>query len=81
MKGDYNLYVAAVNSYGANIYTPNIAQVSVICFKEDSRILTNKGYKKIQHLKKGDLVKTFRDGFKPIHQIGKKEIEHIIKTS
>lgn len=76
MKGDYNIYVAAVNSYGANIYTPAIQKVSVICFKEDSRILTNKGYKKIQQLKKGDLVKTFRDGFKPIHRIGKKEIAH-----
>ena len=65
-----------MNSNGANIYTPAIPPVSVICFKEDSRILTNKGYKKIQYLKKGDLVKTFQDGFKPIHQIGKKEIEH-----
>ena len=76
LKGDYNIYVAAVNSYGANIYTPAIPPVSVICFKHDSRILTNRGYKKIQHLKKGDLVKTFQDGFKPVHQIGKKEIEH-----
>jgi len=76
MKGDYNIYVAAVNAYGANIYTPAIPPVSAICFKEDSRILTNKGYRKIQHLKKGDLVKTFRNGFKPIHQIGKKEIVH-----
>jgi hypothetical protein len=76
LKGDYNIYVAAVNSYGANIYTPAIPPVSVICFKEDSRILTNKGYKKIQHLKKGDLVKTFQHGFKPVHQLGKKVIEY-----
>ena len=76
LKGDYNVYVAAVNAYGANIYTPAIPQVTVICFKENSCILTNKGYKKIQYLKKGDLVKTFKDGFKPIHQIGKKEIEY-----
>jgi hypothetical protein len=72
----YNIYIAAKNSIGGNIFTPAIAPVSVICFKEGSRILTNRGYRKIQHLRKGDLVKTFKDGFKPIYKIGKKEITH-----
>jgi 6-phosphogluconolactonase (cycloisomerase 2 family) len=50
--------------------------VPVICFKEDSRILTNTGYRKIQHLKRGDLVKTFRHGFVPVFMVGKKDIHH-----
>ena len=73
----YNVYIAAKNTVGATIYSPVIAPVDVICFKEDSRILTNRGYRKIQYLKRGDLVKTFKDGFKPIYKIGKKEIVHV----
>jgi hypothetical protein len=46
------------------------------CFKEDTKILTDKGYIPIQHLKKGDLVKTLYNDFKPIDMIGKKEINH-----
>jgi hypothetical protein len=46
------------------------------CFKENSKILTDKGYIKVEDLKKGDLVQTLNDGFKPIYMIGKKEIYH-----
>ena len=48
----------------------------VTCFKEDSKILTNKGYIPIQHLRKGDLIKTFQNGFIAIDMIGKKKIYH-----
>lgn len=50
---------------------------SVACFKEDTKILTNRGYKRIQDLKKGDLVKTTRNGYIAIDSIGKREIDHI----
>jgi hypothetical protein len=46
------------------------------CFKEGSKILTDKGYINIEHLQKGDLVKTIKDGFKRITMIGKREIFH-----
>ena len=46
------------------------------CFKEDSLILTNKGYRRIQELRKGDLVKTLLNGFLKIDMIGKKSIYH-----
>jgi len=46
------------------------------CFKEDSKILTDKGYIMIQDLKKGDLVKTLKNGYKPIVLLGKRDIEH-----
>lgn len=46
----------------------------IICFKEDSKILTDKGYVPIQNLRSGDLVKTLNDGFVAIHSIGRKDI-------
>ena len=46
------------------------------CFKEGSKILTNKGYIPIQDLRKGDLVKTVKHNYKPIEMIGKREIYH-----
>jgi len=49
---------------------------SIVCFKEGSKILTNKGYKPIETLKSGDLVKTLKNGFKPIYKIGKRDIFH-----
>lgn len=48
----------------------------IICFKKDTKILTDKGYKMIQDLRRGDLVKTLKNGYKPIHMIGKKDIQH-----
>ena len=48
----------------------------IVCFKEDTFILTNQGYKRIQELCKGDLVQTLKHGYKPIAVIGKKEIYH-----
>uniref|UniRef100_A0A6C0DJ44 Hedgehog/Intein (Hint) domain-containing protein n=1 Tax=viral metagenome TaxID=1070528 RepID=A0A6C0DJ44_9ZZZZ len=48
-----------------------------LCFKEDTKILTDKGYVLIQNLKKGDLVQTLSDGLKPIDIICKIEMYHI----
>jgi hypothetical protein len=47
------------------------------CFKEGSKILTNKGYILIEDLRKGDLVKTLNHGFVPIYLIGKRNIQHL----
>ena len=47
-----------------------------ICFKEDTKILTDKGYRLIQDLRKGDLVKTLKHDFVPINMIGKSEINN-----
>jgi len=46
------------------------------CFKEGSRILTNKGYVPIESLKNGDLIKTVLHGYVPICMIGKRDIVH-----
>jgi hypothetical protein len=42
----------------------------IICFKEGSKILTDKGYIAVQDLRNGDLVKTVSSGFKKIEHIG-----------
>lgn len=63
-------------SSNENVTINNLIGGPLICFKQDSKILTDKGYKLIQDLRKGDLVKTLNDGFKPIFMIGKRIIHH-----
>ena len=48
----------------------------ITCFKEDTKILTDKGYVPVQDLRKGDLVKTLLHNYVAIVMIGKKEIYH-----
>jgi alpha-tubulin suppressor-like RCC1 family protein len=57
-------------------YMLNSTILNTICFKSDSKILTDKGYVPIQELRKGDLVKTLLHGYKPIDMIGKRDIYH-----
>jgi hypothetical protein len=51
-------------------------EYNYICFKKDTQILTQGGYKPIQDLRKGDLVKTSQNGYKPIYKIGCSTINH-----
>jgi hypothetical protein len=46
------------------------------CFKEGTKILTDKGYIPIEKLRKGDLVKTLLNDYKAIYMVGKREIYH-----
>ena len=50
----------------------------LVCFKENTKILTNNGYIPIQYLRKGDLVKTFKDGYKSIAMIGSRKMTNPI---
>jgi hypothetical protein len=59
-----------------NTLTFSITDPVIVCFKEDTKILTDKGYVLIQDLRKGDLVKTLLHGFKPIDMIGKRQMLH-----
>jgi hypothetical protein len=68
-------------SYGGGIYETNVAMPLPVptplpCFLENTGILTNKGLRPIQHLRKGDLVLTLCNGLLPIDMIGKKKIYH-----
>ena len=53
------------------------ASTGIVCFKEGSRILTDQGYRLIEELRPGDLVKTELNDYKPIVMMGKKEIYHL----
>jgi hypothetical protein len=54
-----------------------VAAAALVCFKEDTKILTDKGYIPIQNLRKGDLVKTLLNDYKPIVMIGKRDMYHL----
>ena len=77
-NNDGTKLVAVVEAYLTTgyIYTYAETIIPIQCFKEGSKILTDQGYKLIQNLRKGDLVKTLNHGFKPIELIGKREIHH-----
>jgi hypothetical protein len=55
---------------------PPAAPVNLTCFKEGTQILTKDGYRRIEELRKGDLIQTVHHGFLPIDMIGKREIIH-----
>ena len=66
----HNLSSAPYTSYFNNF----VYVYPLMCFLENTKILTNTGYRLVQDLRKGDLIKTFKDGFVPLNMIGKKEI-------
>ena len=43
---------------------------NIPCFKEDTKILTDKGYRQIKELRKGDMVKTLKEGYRPVNAVG-----------
>jgi hypothetical protein len=63
-------------NYYSNITFQDPNPGPIICFKEDTKILTDKGYTPIQNLRNGDLVKTINHNYVPINMIGKREIHH-----
>jgi len=66
---------AATSSYGP-VTTPTVAGTIIVdfnpipCFKEGTQILTVDGYRPIQELRKGDLLKTVNHGYVAINMIG-----------
>jgi len=59
------------NGYIYTYYDPPLP-----CFKEGTKILTDQGYKAIEDLGKGDLVKTLKHGFLPVEILGKSQMVH-----
>jgi len=49
---------------------------NLVCFKQGSKILTDLGYRPIETLRKGDRIKTLKDGYKAIDMIGYRDIVH-----
>lgn len=82
---DINYYVTCMSASGVfpknynyliGTYALIITGLPVVCFKEGSKILTNKGYVAVENLRRGDLIKTSMDGYIPLFMIGKREITH-----
>ena len=63
------------NEFVTSIMNDN-RDLNIVCFKEDTKILTNNGYIPIQYLRPGDLVKTFTNGYLPISMIGVSKMHH-----
>ena len=70
---DYMDQTTLINSTpnGTSLYNQfnnNGATISyrATCFNYDTKILTDKGYVPVQELKKGDIVNTYKQGYKPI---------------
>ena len=70
------LMIGPMNEFAEPVGVPVITYIA--CFNENTKILTNKGYVQIQDLRKGDLVVTLKNGYKPIDMIGYREIENVI---
>jgi surface protein len=68
----FNTLTNSPNNWSVNA----IFFVQAPCFKEGSKILTDRGYVPVQDLKKGDLVKTLHSGYKAVDIIGKRDIHH-----
>jgi hypothetical protein len=73
-NNDTDLSTLYPNIFSFNVYP------SAPCFLEGTKILTltfqKEEYVPIETLRKGDLIKTSRDGYKPIHLIGKGTISN-----
>jgi hypothetical protein len=81
--GDYNMYGNTGSSNGNNVdengnLTYAFASISgpLVCFKEGTTLLTDRGYRLIETLRPGDLIKTINHGFKSIEMIGFRSMIH-----
>jgi hypothetical protein len=80
--GTFTFAVSALFSNGQNDNSLPSSQVEINpppypCFKSGSKILTDQGYRNIEDLRKGDLVKTLLHDYLPIVLIGKRDIVHL----
>jgi hypothetical protein len=72
----YTYFTTAVNLSSGQVMTVTTVPPynPIPCFKLDTKILTNEGYRPVQDLRKGDLVQTCQHGLIPINMIGHKVV-------
>jgi hypothetical protein len=74
-----SLVIATISQTVLNYLQTNYPQYysqSVSCFKEDTLILTDKGYIKIQDLQKGTMIKTMDGSYKALEILSTRNIYH-----
>jgi hypothetical protein len=71
-----NNAIRAITNFDPDPYVPPAPPSTPPCFKEGTKILTDKGYVPIETLRPGDKVQTLKEGFVPIHAIGKRVINN-----
>jgi hypothetical protein len=75
-KNGYYFFFNALRGSNFDLYSGTFPG-SWICFKENTKILTSRGYYNIQDLRPGDMVKTnIQNEYKPIALIGYNNIFH-----
>jgi hypothetical protein len=72
----YTYFTTAINLSSGQVMTVTTVPPynPIPCFKLDTKILTNEGYRPVQDLRKGDLVQTCQHGLIPINMIGHKVV-------
>jgi len=72
----YTNNVTYINEYLSSISRTgvNVLEIVIPCFLEGTQILTNTGYKTIESIRKGDLIKTYQNDYVPVELIGKSKI-------
>jgi hypothetical protein len=75
LEATYKVAIAAINDSGVGDTSTVVTVLTFVpCFATGTKILTNKGYKRIETLRPGDMVETLRDKFVPIHTIGRRAV-------
>ena len=78
--GPYGISTDSNYAWAVNSTTNTLYQIYITspppCFKEGTKILTDQGYKAIEDLRKGDLVKTLNHNYLPVVILGKSEMVH-----
>ena len=66
IKNEFSFQLMVIGITGVD----NSNLVGIICFLEGAKILTDEGYKRIETLEKGSMIKTCNNGYIPIKYIG-----------
>ena len=66
IKNEFSFQLMVIGIIGGD----NSNLVGIICFLEGSKILTDEGYKRIETLERGSMIKTCNNGYIPIKYIG-----------
>jgi hypothetical protein len=83
LVSDNFLYVGYNNGTTVNkiVLSPSQPSLPITCFLEDTNILTINGYKPIQNLRKGDFIKTLKNGYVPLNMIGFSQVYNSLNNA